>query len=80
VAPLSEQVSFSRCGVSRKITSAANVSSSVHPPLTASGGGYFTPLEQFTDEWQAGKKTDLKAGLQEVNDQISQALQQGEAP
>ena len=57
-----------------------NPESKFFPPLTASGGGYFTPLEQFTDEWQAGKKTDLKAGLQEVNDQISQALQQGEAP
>jgi len=57
-----------------------NEQSKFFPPLTGTGSGYFTPLEQFTDKWQAGKVDDLKAGLDDVNEQMTNALAQGQAP
>jgi multiple sugar transport system substrate-binding protein len=57
-----------------------NPASKFFPPLTAAGGGYFTPLEQFTDKWQAGQVSDLQGGLDDVNNQMAQQLSQGQVP
>ena len=44
-----------------------NKDSSFSPPLTTAGRGYFLPLQQFVDKWQAGNVSDLQTGLQKVD-------------
>jgi multiple sugar transport system substrate-binding protein len=51
-----------------------NPQSSYSPPLTSSGAGYATLLLQFNDKWVAGKVPDLQAGLQQLDQQISNQL------
>jgi len=57
-----------------------NPASSYSPPLTASGGGYASLLDQFDEKWVAGKVSDLQSGLQTVDKQVSDQLALGQAP
>jgi multiple sugar transport system substrate-binding protein len=49
---------------------------STYRPTTAIGDGLETYLDQFADEWQTGKTTDLQAGLQTATDRTTTDLQQ----
>jgi len=57
-----------------------NKDSSFFPPLTTAGRGYFLPLQQFVDKWQAGNVSDLQSGLQGVDEQIKNNLALGDQP
>jgi multiple sugar transport system substrate-binding protein len=57
-----------------------NPKSSFAPPLTATGAGYATLLNNFDNDWVAGKVSDLHAGLQKLDQQVSDQLQLGQAP
>jgi multiple sugar transport system substrate-binding protein len=45
-------------------------------PTTALGAEIGTYIGQFAEQWQAGKQTDLQAGLQQAQDQTDSAFQQ----
>jgi len=49
-------------------------------PTTASGKAYQDTLGTFVEKWQAGKVSDLQAGLTEVDQQINDQLSLGAAP
>jgi multiple sugar transport system substrate-binding protein len=57
-----------------------NPKSSFSPPLTPTGAGYAKLLTDFAGRWQAGKVSDLAAGLKDVDKQISDQLALGQAP
>jgi multiple sugar transport system substrate-binding protein len=57
-----------------------NPQSSFFPPITTAGRGYYDPLGQFVQKWEAGKVSDLHAGLQQVDQQISDQLALGGTP
>jgi multiple sugar transport system substrate-binding protein len=57
----------------------ANANSST-TPTTASGKAYQDTLGTFVEKWQAGKVSDLKAGLTQVDQQINDQLALGAAP
>jgi len=57
----------------------ANANSST-TPTTASGKAYQDTLGTFVEKWQAGKVSDLQAGLTEVDQQINDQLSLGAAP
>ena len=57
-----------------------NKDSSFFPPLTTAGRGYFLPLQQFVDKWQAGNVSDLQSGLEQVDEQIKNNLALGDQP
>ncbi len=57
-----------------------NPKSSNSPPITASGSGYASLLTTFDEKWVAGKVPDLQAGLQQVDQQITNQLSLGQAP
>lgn len=49
-------------------------------PTTASGKAYQDTLGTFVEKWQAGKVSDLKAGLAQVDQEINDQLSLGSAP
>jgi multiple sugar transport system substrate-binding protein len=49
-------------------------------PTTASGKAYQDTLGTFVEKWQAGKVSDLQAGLAQVDQQINDQLSLGSAP
>ena len=57
-----------------------NPDSKDSPPITASGSGYASLLTTFDQKWVAGKVPDLQAGLQQVDQQITNQLSLGQAP
>ena len=57
-----------------------NPKSRFFPPITATGSGYYTPLTDFVEKWQAGNVSDLQAGLQQVDEQIKNQLALSAAP
>ncbi len=57
-----------------------NPKSGNSPPITASGSGYASLLTTFDEKWVAGKASDLQAGLQQVDQQITNQLSLGQAP
>jgi multiple sugar transport system substrate-binding protein len=57
-----------------------NPKSSFSPPLTPTGAAYAKLLTDFAGRWQAGKVSDLAAGLKDVDKQISDQLALGQAP
>ncbi len=57
-----------------------NPKSSFAPPLTPGGAGYAKLLTDFDKSWVAGNVSDLQAGLQKVDSQISDQLALGQAP
>jgi len=57
----------------------ANPNSST-TPTTASGKAYQDTLGTFVEKWQAGKVSDLQAGLTQVDQQINDQLALGAAP
>ena len=57
----------------------ANPNSST-TPTTASGKAYQDTLGTFVEKWQAGKVSDLQAGLTQVDQQINDQLSLGAAP
>jgi multiple sugar transport system substrate-binding protein len=57
-----------------------NPNSSLFPPLTPSGAGYAQLVDNFDAKWQAGNVSDLQAGLEKLDSDIDNQLQQGETP
>jgi multiple sugar transport system substrate-binding protein len=59
-----------------------NPQSSFSPPLQPSGGGYNQFLSNFDDKWTAGSIpiSGLHSGLEQVDQQIDNDLQQGQGP
>jgi multiple sugar transport system substrate-binding protein len=57
-----------------------NPKSRFWPPITATGSGYYKPLTDFEEKWQAGNVTDLQTGLQQVDEQIKNQLALSGAP
>jgi multiple sugar transport system substrate-binding protein len=53
---------------------------SEYRPTTPIGDGLGTYLDNFADEWQTGKSTDLQGGLQTATDQTTTDLQQSSIP
>jgi multiple sugar transport system substrate-binding protein len=54
--------------------------STFYPPLLASGAGYAQLVDDFDAKWQAGNVSDLQAGLQQLDTNIDNQIQQGETP
>jgi multiple sugar transport system substrate-binding protein len=52
---------------------------SASPPTTASGAEWQGLVDDFATKWQAGKVSDLNAGLQQTAEQIDNQLSQGGA-
>jgi multiple sugar transport system substrate-binding protein len=59
---------------------AFNNPSSEYRPTTPIGDGLGTYLDNFADEWQQGKATDLAGGLQTATEQTTTDLQQSSIP
>ncbi len=59
---------------------AFNNPNSEYRPTTPIGDGLGTYLDNFADEWQTGKSTDLQGGLQTATDQTTTDLQQAAIP
>jgi multiple sugar transport system substrate-binding protein len=57
-----------------------NPKSTYQPPIQAQGNGYSSLLTTFDQKWVAGKVSDLQAGLQQVDQQITNQLSLGQAP
>ena len=57
-----------------------NTNSSFYPPLTSSGAGYVQLVDNFDTKWQAGNVSDLQSGLQSLDQNIDNQLQQGQTP
>lgn len=57
-----------------------NPKSSFMPPLTATGATYADYLNNFDAKWVSHSATDLQAGLQQVDTDIDNELQMGQAP
>jgi multiple sugar transport system substrate-binding protein len=59
-----------------------NPKSSFSPPLQPSGGGYSQFLTNFDDKWTAGTIpiSGLHSGLEQVDQQIDNDLEQGQGP
>jgi multiple sugar transport system substrate-binding protein len=57
-----------------------NPSSSMYPPLLPSGAGYAQLADDFDAKWQAGSVPDLQAGLQQLDTNIDNQIQQGQTP
>jgi multiple sugar transport system substrate-binding protein len=53
---------------------------SEYRPTTPIGDGLATYLDNFGDEWQTGKSTDLQGGLQTATEQTQTDLQQSSIP
>jgi multiple sugar transport system substrate-binding protein len=53
---------------------------SAYRPTTPIGDGLATYLDNFAEEWQQGKTTDLQGGLQTATDQTTTDLQQSSIP
>jgi multiple sugar transport system substrate-binding protein len=53
-----------------------NNPNSAYRPTTPLGDGLATYIDNFGDEWQTGKSTDLQGGLQTAAEQTSTDLQQ----
>jgi multiple sugar transport system substrate-binding protein len=53
---------------------------SEYRPTTPIGEGLGTYLDNFGDEWQTGKTTDLQGGLQTATEQTTTDLQQSSIP
>ena len=59
---------------------AFNDPNSEYRPTTPIGDGLGTYLDNFAEEWQTGKSTDLQGGLQTAAEQTSTELQQAAIP
>lgn len=57
-----------------------NPHSSFYPPLTTSGAGWVQLIDNFDTKWQAGNVSDLASGLQALDTNIDNQLQQGQTP
>jgi multiple sugar transport system substrate-binding protein len=57
-----------------------NPKSSYYPPLLPSGAGYAQLADDFDAKWQAGNVSDLQSGLQQLDTNIDNQIQQGETP
>ena len=57
-----------------------NPESTFYPPLLPSGAGYAQLVDDFDAKWQAGNVSDLQAGLQQLDTNIDNQIQQGETP
>ena len=57
-----------------------NPKSSAYPPLLPSGAGYAQLVDDFDAKWQAGNVSDLQSGLQQLDTNIDNQIQQGETP
>ena len=57
-----------------------NPNSSFYPPLLPSGAGYAQLADDFDAKWQAGNVPNLQQGLQQLDTNIDNQLQQGETP
>ena len=57
-----------------------NPNSSFYPPLLPSGAGYAQLADDFDAKWQAGSVSNLQQGLQQLDTNIDNQLQQGETP
>ena len=57
-----------------------NPNSSFYPPLLPSGAGYAQLADNFDAKWEAGNVPDLQAGLQALDQNIDNQIQQGETP
>ena len=57
-----------------------NPNSSFYPPLLPSGAGYAQLADDFDAKWQAGNVSNLQQGLQQLDTNIDNQLQQGETP
>jgi multiple sugar transport system substrate-binding protein len=57
-----------------------NPKSSYYPPLLPGGAGYAQLADDFDAKWQAGNVSDLQSGLQQLDTNIDNQIQQGETP
>jgi multiple sugar transport system substrate-binding protein len=57
-----------------------NPGSSLYPPLLPSGAGYAQLADDFDAKWQAGSVSNLQAGLQQLDTNIDNQIQQGQTP
>ncbi len=57
-----------------------NPNSSFYPPLLSSGAGYAQLVDDFDAKWQAGNISNLQSGLQALDTNIDNQLQQGQTP
>jgi len=57
-----------------------NPKSSMYPPLLPTGAGYAQLADDFDAKWQAGNVSDLQQGLQQLDTNIDNQIQQGETP
>jgi multiple sugar transport system substrate-binding protein len=57
-----------------------NPKSSFYPPLLPSGAGYAQLADDFDAKWQAGSVPNLQQGLQQLDQNIDNQLQQGQTP
>ena len=57
-----------------------NPGSSLYPPLLPSGAGYAQLADDFDAKWQAGAVSNLQAGLQQLDTNIDNQIQQGQTP
>jgi multiple sugar transport system substrate-binding protein len=57
-----------------------NPKSSFYPPLLPSGAGYAQLVDDFDAKWQAGNVPDLQQGLQQLDTNIDNQIQQGQTP
>ena len=58
----------------------ANPNSSFSPPLLPSGAGYAQLADDFEAKWQSGRVPNLQAGLQQLDTNIDNQIQQGQTP
>ncbi len=57
-----------------------NAKSSFYPPLLPTGAGYAQLADDFDAKWQAGGVPNLQAGLQQLDTNIDNQIQQGQTP
>ena len=57
-----------------------NSNSSLYPPLLPQGAGYAQLADDFDAKWQAGNVPNLQQGLEQLDTNIDNQIQQGETP
>jgi multiple sugar transport system substrate-binding protein len=57
-----------------------NPGSSFYPPLLPGGSGWADLIDKFDAKWQAGNVPNLQQGLQQLDTDIDNQIQQGETP
>ena len=57
-----------------------NPKSEYYPPLLPTGAGYAQLADDFDAKWQAGNVSNLQQGLQQLDTNIDNQIQQGETP